>query len=184
MPARASIPLVLAVLALASPAAAQAQRRSDGREPRERVEPSFGVRLGAVSALTSAARGTPNAAGAGGYAMFDIPGLLADVSADLFFGEDRARLVQAGFGGYFPFGPGETTPYLGGGLKLGWSRFGGDGAFALHPFAAAGILIGRSWSPHIRADVAYFVSTGTESRGPGFSERRASGLIATFGIGF
>jgi hypothetical protein len=185
MSARASIPALLAVLALASPAAAHAQsRRSDGREPRERVEPSFGVRLGAVSAFTSAASGTPNAAGTGGYVMFDIPGLLADVSADLFFGEDRARLVQAGFGAYFPFGPGETTPYLGGGLKLGWSRFGGDGAFGLHPFASIGLLIGRSWSPHIRADLSYFVSTGTESRGPGFSERRASGPIATFGIGF
>lgn len=166
-----------ALLAALLPAAAHAARR-------EKVSPSFGFRLGGVTAVSSASPDTLTAIGGGAYALFDIPDLLVDVSGDVFAGEDRARLVSAGAGAYLPLAPGETTPYLGGGLKIGWSRFGGDGTLGLHPFGALGVLIGRSWSPQIRLEVAWFFTTGTERRGPGFPSRHANGPVATFGIGF
>jgi hypothetical protein len=164
---------------LLAPAAAPA---AEGRS-HEQARSSYGVRLGAATALSSAASETLTAPGGGGVLLYDIPGLLLDVTFDLYAGEG-ARLVAGGFGAYYPFLEGETTPYLGGGLKLGWSEFGGDGAFGLIPQASAGLLIGRSWSPHVRLDVSYFFCTATEQRGPGFESRHANGVIATFGIGF
>lgn len=173
---------MLRALALAAlvtlPAAASAAPR------REAAHPSFGFRLGAVTTTSSAAKDNLTAIGAGGYALFDMPGLLADVSADVFTGESRARLVQAGFGAYYPLDEGETTPYLGGGLKIGWSRFGGDGTTGLLPFLGAGLLIGRSWSPQIRLEVSWFYSTGTERREAGLPVHHANGFVATFGMGF
>jgi hypothetical protein len=177
--------LLLAVLLVptAASAASGASSRGSSKPARESAERSFGLRLGAVTALSSAASGTKTAPGGGAYFLFDMPGLLLDVSADVFAGEG-ARLVGAGFGAYFPMIDDETTPYLGGGMKLGWSRFGGDGAFGLLPFGAVGLLIGRSWTPQVRIELAYFVATATERRGPGFASRHANGPIMTFGIAF
>jgi hypothetical protein len=173
----------LLLLALALPAAAAAAPR-DAFARRQRAESSVGFRLGAVTATHSASPDTLTAPGGGIYMLFDMPGLLVDVSADLFAGEDRARLVQAGGGAYYPFVDDETTPYAGGGVKVGWSRFGGDGAFGLQPFLGGGLLIGRSWSPSIRLDVAWFFTTASERRGPGFPSRHANGPMFTFGLGF
>jgi hypothetical protein len=171
---------LLAALAVALvPTAAQAQLRA-----RESARPSVGLRLGAVSAFSGASSDTLTAIGGGGYVLFDIPGLLADVSVDLYAGESRSRMIAGGFGAYAPLADGETVPYVGGGLKLGWTRFGGDGATGLVPFGAVGLLVGRSWSPHVRVEAAWFFQTGTERRAEGFSARHASGPMLTFGMGF
>ena len=167
---------LLAVLVLV-PAAARAA-------PREKVHPTVGFRLGGVTAVSSASPDTLTAIGGGVYALFDIPDLLVDVSADLYAGESRARLFSAGAGAYLPLTPGETTPYIGGGLKIGWSRFGGDGALGLHPFGALGVLVGRSWSPQIRLEIAWFYTTGTERRAADLPTHHANGPVATFGIAF
>jgi hypothetical protein len=171
---------LLAALALAVlPTVAHAELRA-----RELAHPAIGFRLGSVSAVSGASPNTLTAIGGGAYVLFDIPGLLADVSADLYAGEARSRMVAAGLGAYVPLGNGETLPYFGGGLKLGWTRIGGDGATGLIPYGAAGLLIGRSWSPHVRVEAAWFFQTGTERRADGFSARHASGPGLTFGIGF
>jgi hypothetical protein len=177
-PPRIARALLLAVAVLAPATAPAAEGRFH-----EQARSSLGVRLGAATALSSAAGETRTAPGGGGFVLYDIPGLLLDVSADIFAGES-SRLLAAGFAAYYPFLEEETTPYVGGGVKLGWSRFGGDGAFGLIPHLSAGLLIGRSWSPQVRIDVAYFLATATERRDPGFESRRANGIIATFGIGF
>jgi hypothetical protein len=169
----------LLLAALLAPAAAPA---AEGRF-HEQARSSIGVRLGSAMAFSSAADETLTTAGGGGFVLWDIPGLLLDVSLDLFAGEG-AHFVAGGFGAYYPFLEGETTPYAGGGLKLGWTEFGGDGAFGLVPHLSAGLLVGRSWSPQVRLDLAYFYTLASEERDPGAESHHASGLLLTFGIGF
>jgi hypothetical protein len=144
--------------------------------------PWFGVRLGGLAAAGSLAGGTPTAAGAGGYALFDGREFLADVGLDLYFGND-ARFIAAGIGAYYAFLPrSNTTPYAGGGLKLGWTRFGADGAWGLIPFFGGGVLIGRTYYPQIRVELIWFVNTSSEERG---AERSHShGPMLTLGLGF
>ncbi len=112
------------------------------RQDGGRSLPWLGLRLGGLVAVNSLATDTPTAGGLSAYALFDGRDFLADVMADLYFGDD-ARLVAAGLGAYYPFLPANITPYLGGGLKVGWTRFGGDGTFGIIPFAAVGLLVGR-----------------------------------------
>ncbi|HET7752778.1 MAG TPA: hypothetical protein VFK85_02615 [Anaeromyxobacteraceae bacterium] len=170
-----------AVLAFALvPAAALAQ----SRPARQQASYTLGARLGGFAGVNYAAPDSPSGIGAGVVWTFDIPGLLADVSFDAMFGESRARLVWGGFGAYYPLTEDETTPYLGGGLKVGWARFGGDGAVGLMPFGSIGLLIGRSWSPHIRLDISLFGSTGSERQTPESPSKHPVGAVATFGMGF
>jgi hypothetical protein len=177
-----SCPLLLALALAVLPTAAHAELRT-----REMARPSFGLRLGAVSAVSGAAPDSLTAIGGGAYMLFDIPGLLAEASADLYGGESRSRMLAIGLGAYAPLDFGarsETVPYVGGGLKLGWTRFGGDGATGLLPYGAVGLLVGRSWSPQVRIEAAWFFQTGTERRADGFPARHASAPMLTFGLGF
>lgn len=168
--------LLLALVVTTAPAVAHA-----AREP---AKASYGLRLGAATAVSSAAPDTRTAIGGGGYVLWDIPGLLADASVDVFAGESRARFLAAGLGAYATLLDGETLPYVGGGVKLAWTRFGGDGATGLVPFGAIGLLVGRSWSPQLRIEAAWFFQTGTERRDAGAPARHANGPLLTFGIGF
>ena len=174
MSARALVALAVLVPSLAL---AQAPER-------QRAAAALGVRLGGYAGINYAGEDSPTGIGVGAVWMFDVPGLLADVSADVMLGESRSRLVWGGFGAYYPLYDGETTPYLGGGLKLGWARFGGDGAFGLMPFGSVGLLIGRSWSPNVRVDVSFFGSTGGERRTPESPSKHPAGVVATFGMSF
>ena len=168
--------LVVALLGLALALPAQAEDRRD--------YPWVGFRLGGAWALSSAAGGTPSAGGGGAYAIFDAGDYLADCSLDLFFG-GGAHLADAGLGAYYPFSPGNVAPYLGGGIKVGWTKFGGEGTFGMVPFAALGVLFGRHAFPQLRLELAYFLATSRE-RGPTASGdgTRASGPILTIGLGF
>jgi hypothetical protein len=175
-------------LAPAGACAAEPDRPTAGdrsaRQDAGRPLPWFGLRLGGLAAVGSVADDTPTAAGASAYALFDGREFLADVTADLYFG-DHARLVAAGLGAYYPFALANVTPYLGGGLKVGWTRFGGDGTFGLIPFAAAGLLFGREGYVQVRAELAWFVSLSREDRAdrPGGSSR-STGPLATLGLAF
>lgn len=172
---------VLVAVAALFPCLAFAQ---SSRPPRQPASYTFGARLGGFVGINYAGEHSPSGIGAGVVWAFDIPGLLADVSFDAMFAEDRARLVWGGFGAYYPLTEDETTPYIGGGLKVGWARFGGDGAVGLMPFGSVGLLIGRSWSPHIRLDLSIFGSTGSEQRTDASSSKNPAGAVATFGMGF
>ncbi len=180
-----------AVAAALAPLPARANR-SD-RAPAGRTTPQdegrplpwFGLRLGGVAAVGSAGGGTPTAGGGGAYALFDARDFLADVAADLYVG-DQARLFALGLGAYYPFAPGNVTPYLGGGLKVGWTRFGGDGAFGIIPFAALGLLVGREGYVQVRVELAWFAALSREERAdrPGDPGSRAHGPVATLGLAF
>jgi hypothetical protein len=153
--------------------------REDGRMP------WFGLRLGGLEAVGSEGGGGPTAGGGGAYALFDGRDFLADVAADVFVG-DRARFFALGLGAYYPFGIGNIAPYAGGGLKVGWTRFGGDGAFGMIPFVAAGVIVGREGYVQLRAEVSWYLAASRETRDdrPGEQGTRAHGPMATLGIAF
>jgi hypothetical protein len=188
---RLSAAAALALLAPVLASAADGVPRALARGPSDSADwgsaaqadhfPWIGVRLGGLAAVASASAGTPTAAGGGAYALFDGRDYLADASVDLFFGDD-ARLVAGGLGVYYPFLPQNVSPYAGGGLKLGYSRFGGNGVFGLQLYAAAGLLVGRSWAPQLRVELAWFVTLGTEDGGASEGGSRAHGPLLTLGI--
>jgi len=173
-------------LTLLVPSLALAQARS-GRpsEPEGRylAPVSFGARLGGLAAYGTPA-GSATAVGGGAYALFDQRSLLADVSANAF-GGDKALQLTAGLGVYWAALPeANTTPYLGGGARLGYVRHGGDGAFGLQLQAAVGLLASRHWSPHVRLELAWFFDTMGEKPKGGGDRHYANGPIATIGLGF
>jgi len=191
---RSTLAIVLAALTALAPTsagAAQADRPlavdRRGSQDAARSLPWLGLRLGGLVAVTSLSNDTPTAGGVSAYGLFDGRDFLADVMADLYFGND-ARLIAAGLGAYYPFVPANVTPYIGGGLKVGWTRFGGDGTFGMIPFAAAGILIGREGYIQVRAEVAWFVALSREDR-PASASRpadssRTTGPMFTLGLAF
>jgi hypothetical protein len=182
-----AITAVVALAPLVARAAPKDRALADDRTARQdggRPLPWFGLRLGGLAAAGSAADNTPTAGGASLYALFDGREFLADVTADAYFG-DHARLVALGLGAYYPFAAAKITPYLGGGLKVGWTRFGGDGTFGLIPFATAGLLFGREGYVQVRAEIDWFVALSREDRAdrPG-QGARANGPMATLGLAF
>ena len=182
--------ITLALLLCAeSTAAASDYGRVTGRQDPSRESgarlPWLGLRLGGAIAVSSAGGNDPSAGGGGAYALFDARDFLADVSVDAFVG-DGVRFVAGGLGAYYPFFPGNVSPYLGGGLKVGWTRFGGDGVFGMLPFAAGGLLVGREGYVQLRAELSWFVATSREKRAdrPGDAGTRAHGPMATLGLAF
>jgi hypothetical protein len=171
---RTAAALLAAAVLAATPSLARAA------EPLGR--PWFGVRLGGLVATGSVGRGSPTAEGVSLYGLYDARDFLADVSGDVYFG-DGAHLVAAGLGAYYPFLSDNVTPYAGGGLKLGWTKFGSkDGAVGLMPNAALGLLLGRYGSPQLRLELSWWVNLSRETAGT--SHARSNGPMATFGIGF
>jgi hypothetical protein len=175
----------LALLLLPSLALAQSRSARDGVEPEPRyLAPlSYGVRLGGLLAY-AAPRSGASAVGMSAYGLFDQQALLADVSVDALGGE-KSLLLAGGLGVYGALQPAaNTSPYLGGGARLAWARFGGDGAFGLQLFGAVGLLASRRWSPHVRLELAWFFDTMGERSGPGGAKFYANGPMATIGLGF
>jgi len=170
----------LADRASAADAPARAAARDDGTRM-----PWLGLRLGGIEAVGSAGGGAPGGGGGGAYALFDARDFLADVAADVYVGE-RARFFALGLGAYYPYGVGNVAPYAGGGLKVGWTRFGGDGAFGMIPFVAAGVVVGREGYVQLRAEVAWFLAASREKRADRPEEQgwRAHGPMATLGLAF
>ena len=186
---RLLIALVLLLCAESTAAAPDFGRPVTGRQDPSRESgarlPWLGLRLGGATAVSSAGGNDPSAGGGGAYALFDARDFLADVSADAFVG-DGVRFLALGLGAYYPFLPGNVSPYLGGGLKVGWTRFGGDGVFGMLPFAAGGVVVGREGYVQLRAELSWFVATGRERRADGLGGpgTRAHGPMATLGLAF
>jgi hypothetical protein len=178
---RAPALAVLCLLALPATAIAQSHGRGIEPEPRYLAPLSFGVRLGGLLAYASPRSGA-SAVGASAYGLFDQQALLADVMVDAY-GGSNASLLGGGLGVYAALQPAaNTTPYLGGGARLAWTRFGGEGAFGLQLFGSVGLLASRRWSPHVRVELSWFFDTMGERSGA--SHFFANGPMATIGLGF
>jgi len=172
--------LALALLLL--PALARAAPRAP--EARYAAPLSLGVRIGGMGAMSAPAGGTPTGAGGGAYGLFDLQNLLAELSLDGYGGRD-CKMVAGGIGAYWAVTPQNISPYLGGGVKLAWTRFGGEGATGLQLFGAVGLLASRQWSPQVRIELAWFFDTmGERPRGGGSPAYYANGPVATIGLGF
>lgn len=185
--------LALLALLAAAPALAADRYEVSSRDASARQDPFrdaahmpwLGVRLGGVIGFGSAGGGQPGAGGGGAYVLFDARDFLADLTADIFVGSD-VHFYALGLGAYYPFSPGNVTPYLGGGLKVGWTKFGGDGAFGMVPYGALGVLMGREGFVQLRGELAYFVATSRETNPdrPNDPGTRAHGPMMTLAIGF
>ena len=151
-------------------------RQDPSRESGARL-PWLGLRLGGATAVSSAGGNNPSAGGGGAYALFDARDFLADVSVDAFVG-DGVRFIALGLGAYYPFFPGNVSPYLGGGLKVGLDalrrrRRVRDAALR----GAAGWWSGREGYVQLRAELSWFVATSREKRAnrPGDPGTRRTG---------
>jgi hypothetical protein len=179
MAAMRLLPAALALLA--APTLALAQHRAP--EARYAAPLSLGARIGYLAATSAAGNGTPSAVGGGAYGLFDLRNVLADVTLDAYGGSGTA-LVAAGMGVYWAVRPDNVTPYVGGGARLGYTRFGGNGATGLLLHGAVGLLASRQWSPQVRVELAWFASVMGERPKGGGPAHYASGPLATIGLGF
>lgn len=135
----------------------------------------FGVRLGGITPLVPG--GSESGTGGGFFWQYDSRTFFVDVSFDGFWGR-HYHDVSTGFGAYLPLLRGNTTPYLGAGLRYAWSRFQGDWSSGLQPQVAGGVMIGRLTTVQIRADVTWFYATFQNAG------RNANGLLWTVGVVF
>jgi hypothetical protein len=176
----------LALLVVPSLALGQgAARPAPSEGPARFLAPvSLGVRLGGLLAFSTPATGTPSAVGGGLYGLYDLQSLLADISADVYGGKD-AFAVAGGLGVYWAIlGNANVTPYVGGGARLAWAKFGGGGAFGLQIGGAVGIIASRHWSPHVRLELGWFFDTMAEQPSGGGSQSFPNGPLASIGLGF
>lgn len=145
---------------------------------------TFGVRLGTIYLMNRAGLSdvTTGSSGGGVYYLYDARAFLADMSMDLFIGENDG-LFALGLGAYYPFWRGNFTPYAGGGVSYHWVDTGGDGANGLGFKVTGGVLFGRLSSVQLRAEAGWLISGFAERR---FGEEPASpnGPYFSAGIAF
>lgn len=143
----------------------------------------FGLKIGALVPVSSAGEGEPAMPGAGIFWLYDVRTFLAELAAD-FHLKDGNGDFTIGLGAYYPFSQNNTTGYLGGGLRYGWVNLGnGDSGAGVAFHATAGLLVGRLSTVQLRAEVAFFMNTFTESDIGGV-ETRANGVVVSGGLGF
>jgi hypothetical protein len=99
--------------------------------------------------------------GIGLFWMYDARSWMADIAVDLG-GAGQRELFDVSLGGYYPFLREDFTPYLGGKVRYGYFSFGGAGSAGLALEPTFGILLGRTSSVQLRAEVGYFVSAFAE----------------------
>jgi len=87
-------------------------------------------------------------------------------------------------GAYYPFLRTDFTPYVGGKVKYGYFSYGGNGSAGVALEPTFGMLLGRTSSVQIRAELGYFVDTFSEDPKLGGDARVSHGLELTVGLGF
>ncbi len=166
------------------PAAYPGRGHGEGQPgPKQQAASSSGVRIGGVwrNGLP------PPQEDRGGtsialFTLFDIQDLLADISFEYVGGSGNT--FDLGLGFYWPFMPGVATPYVGGGLKYTWLDFGIGWRSGFTPFAAAGVLVGRSWSVQPRVELSYFYNAFLSESDPTRTGYHVNGIALSLGLGF
>ena len=145
---------------------------------RERATKYFGVRLGGLSF----AAGGPDEllTGAGIYGLYDARFALFDLSASVF-GGGGSGYFAIDLGAYYPLTDSAVTPYLGGGLSLSsLAPESGDSDGGLGVFGAGGVILARTSSVNVRADVRYLLNTYETGEQPELGH----GLLFAAGLNF
>jgi len=113
-----------------------------------------GLRLGVVKAFNTPSGDDVTGKGLGTYWLYDARSFLVDVTMDLYW-SSRMNNFAVGFGGYVPLTKTDFTPYVGGGLRYGWTRLSDDWASGFQPYAAGGVMFGRLSSVGFRAEASW-----------------------------
>jgi hypothetical protein len=153
---------------------------------RERAAKYFGVRLGGLTFF----EGGPDQllTGVGIYGLYDARFALFDLAASVYGGGDSTYLA-IDLGGYYPLSDTAVTPYVGGGLSLSrTSPAEGKDAGGLGVFAGAGVILARTSSVNVRADVRYLLNTydtgGAGASGGSGDPEPGHGLLFGAGLNF
>ncbi len=140
----------------------------------------WGLRIGGMTHFSSKLTKQPVKPGLGLVWLFDPRIFLIEVGTDFYWGhaskDDFSEFSWSlDVAGYYPFTQGGFCPYIGGGIGFGtrtssWQEApdaegnydtSTDTDYGLTVFAGTGILIGRTSTVSVRAELRYFVDTFT-----------------------
>ncbi|MFN3197736.1 MAG: hypothetical protein ACE366_04880 [Bradymonadia bacterium] len=158
-------------------------------EPLRRREAygTVGLQLGGLASFGEGGGFSP---GATISWLYDLRFLLFDAGGFVYSNAvDTPEHYGIYIGGYLPFGDGDQTPYIGGGVAVGHftaaasdtsdeavdSRPSGGG---MSVFGAVGALLGRTSTVQLRGELRYFVSTYA------IRDDLAHGMTLGLGLGF
>jgi len=153
---------------------------------RRNANKTFGVHLFTLLPFNTPSDKTTAVPGGGLFWMYDARSWMADIAVDLG-GHSGNVVFDVGLGAYYPFFRTDFTPFVGGKVKYGYFTFGGSGSAGVSLEPTFGILLGRTSSVQVRAEVGYFVDTFAESPKASSSvtdDRVSHGLALTVGLGF
>jgi len=156
---------------------------------RRNANKTFGLHLFTLLPFNTATPTGKVAAVPGGglFWLYDARSWMADIAVDIG-GQGGNFLIDVALGAYYPFSRADFTPYLGGKVKYGYFRFGGDGSAGVSLEPTFGLLLGRTSSVQVRAELGYFVDTFQEATkdvaGATPTDHLAHGLELAVGIGF
>lgn len=153
---------------------------------RRNANRTFGLHLFTLLPFNTPSGNFSPVPGVGLFWMYDARGWMADIAVDL--GGHAGNLIfDVGLGAYYPFFRTDFTPYVGGKIKYGYFSYGGSGSAGVSLEPTFGILLGRTSSVQVRAEVGYFVDTFPESPKASSNvtdDRVSHGLALTVGLGF
>jgi hypothetical protein len=150
---------------------------------------TFGLHLFTLLPFNTPAEKFSAVPGFGLFWMYDARSWMADIAFDLG-GHSDNLVVDVSLGGYYPFFRDDFTPYLGGKVKYGYFSFGGNGSAGVTVEPTVGILLGRTSSVQMRAEVGYFIDTfseaakSTDGAGSSGPSKVSTGIALTVGLGF
>jgi hypothetical protein len=153
---------------------------------RRNANKSFGVHLFTLLPFNTPSGKSTAVPGGGLFWMYDARSWIADIAVDLG-GHNGSVAFDVGLGAYYPFFRTDLTPYLGGKIKYGYFNYGGSGSAGVSLEPTFGMLLGRTSSVQVRAEVGYFIDTFAESPKATSSvteDRVSHGVALTVGLGF
>lgn len=153
---------------------------------RRNANKTFGLHLFTLLPFNTPSGKTTAVPGLGLFWMYDARSWMADIALDLG-GHEGSTVFNVGLGAYYPFFRTDFTPFVGGKIKYGYFTYGGSGSAGVSLEPTFGVLLGRTSSVQMRAEVGYFVDTFPESPKATSSvteDRVSHGLALTVGLGF
>jgi hypothetical protein len=139
-----------------------------------RANNAFGVSLGGALLFSKPLSNDPFSAGGGVFWYYDAREILYEVDAKIYFLGNN-YLGHVSINTYHPFFAESNTPFLGGGLGIGfntidkslfypnnkepWDNYGTYTGSGLVLYLGGGYIIGRTSNVGLRAHLQYFIAT-------------------------